>query len=147
MGQNIPGMLRPASITVNQEPVILVVSRNSHLSEAVTEYSLAIAGRLNHRLLVAYVNTMPFFGDGGFRSQRFTQAAHDNGLILKKHCQARGIIASHVKESGKVSRVISRLCRIVKKIEFIVIDDDIDVKEVVMQAPVPVFTVDKFLSR
>lgn len=146
MGQIVMDLPRPVSMEVSQEPVILVVTRNSHLTEALTEYSLRLAGRLNHRLLVAYVNTMPFLGDGGFRSRRFTQAVNDDGRILKKRSIEKGVIASHVKESGKVSRVVSRLCRIVKKIEFIVIDDDIAVEEIVMRAPVPVFTVDKLIN-
>jgi hypothetical protein len=56
---------KPLATTPYQEqPVILVVTRNGHLTEAVMEYSLNVAGRLNHRLLVAYVNTMPFLWDG-----------------------------------------------------------------------------------
>lgn len=146
MGQTVQDLRKPASTKVSQEPVILVVTRNSYLTEALTEYSLGLAGRLNHRLLVAYVNTMPFLGDGGYRSRRFTLAVNDNGRTLKKLSEDKGVILSHVKESGKVSRVISRLCRIVKKIELIVIDDDIPLEEIVMRAPVPVFTVDKLIT-
>lgn len=146
MGQIVLDLPKPVSTKVSQESVILVVTRNSHLTEALTEYSLRLAGRLNHRLLVAYVNTMPFFEDGGVRSRRFTLAVNDSGRTLTKRSKEKGVIASHVKESGKVSRVISRLCRIVKKIEFIVIDDGIAMEEIVTRAPVPVFTVDKLIN-
>lgn len=122
-------------------PVILVVTRSGHLTDKVMQYSLNVADRLNHRLLVAYVNTMPFLKDGGFRNRRFALAVEDNVFTLKGRSQERGVAVTHIKESGKVSRVVSRLCRIVKKIKFIIVDDGVSVEEVVSRAPVPVFNV------
>jgi len=125
------------------QPVILVVTRNGHLTEAAKEYSFNVAARLNHRLLVAYVNTMPFFRDGGSRSKRFAIAVKNDVNTLEEQSQKRGVTVSHVKESGKISKVVSRLCRIVKKIEFIIVDDGVSVEKVVSRSPVPVFNVDK----
>lgn len=138
---------KPLATTPYQEaPVILVVTRNGHLTESVMEYSLNVAGRLNHRLLVAYVNTMPFLCEGGSRSRRFALAVNDNVNTLKERCQKRGITVSHIRESGKISKVVSRLCRIVKKIEFIIVDDGVSVEKVVSRSPVPVFNVDKLVK-
>jgi hypothetical protein len=129
-----------------KQPVILVVSRNSRLTEAVMDYSVNVAGRLNHRLLVAYVNTMPFLWNDGSRSRRFALAVQDNACALKERSQKKGVTVNHIKESGKIGRVVSRLCRIVQKIEFIIVDDGVSVDEVVSRAPVPVFSVDKFVK-
>ncbi|WP_136806518.1 hypothetical protein [Desulfosediminicola flagellatus] len=128
------------------QPVILVVTCNGHLTESVMGYSLNVAGRLNHRLLVAYVNTMPFLWEGGFRSRRFALAVKDNFSIMQERSQKRGIIVNHIKESGNIGRVVSRLCRIVKKIEFIIVDDGVSVEKVVSRACVPVFNVDKLVK-
>jgi hypothetical protein len=95
---------------------------------------------------VAYVNTMPFFRDGGSRSKRFAIAVKNDVNILEEHSQKRGVTVSHVKESGKISKVVSRLCRIVKKIEFIIVDDGVSVEKVVSRSPVPVFNVDKLVK-
>lgn len=125
----------------HEKPVILVVTRSGHLTEKVMQYSLNVAERLNHRLLVAYVDTMPFFRDGGFRNRRFALAVENNASRLKGQSEERGITVAHIKESGKITKVVSRLCRIVKKIEFIIVDDGVNVEDVVSRAPVPVFNV------
>lgn len=138
---------KPLATTPYQEqPVILVVTRNGHLTESVMEYSLNVAGRLNHRLLVAYVNTMPFLCKSGLRSRRFALAVNDNVSTLRERCQERGITVSHIRESGKIGKVVSRLCRIVKKIEFIIVDDGVSVEKVISRALVPVFNVDKLVK-
>ncbi|MFT5698508.1 MAG: hypothetical protein ACI8ZB_001363 [Desulforhopalus sp.] len=123
------------------KPVILVVTRHGHLTETVMEYSLSVAGRLNHRLLVAYINTLPFLNDGGLRRKNFSIAVNESTLVLNNLSQKRGVIVSSIKEAGKVGKVVSRLCRIVKKIEFIIVDKGVKMEEVVLCAPVPVFNV------
>lgn len=135
-----------ATMLSQNQPVILVVTRSGHLTEAAMEYSLNVAERLNHRLLVAYVNTMPLLRDGGCRSKRFALAASDNISIIKDRSLQRGVSISHVKESGKIGKVVGRLCRIVKSIEFIIVDDGVSVEKVVSRAPVPVFSVDKLIK-
>ncbi|PHR26371.1 MAG: hypothetical protein COA36_12330 [Desulfotalea sp.] len=133
-----------AEIPSQNLPVILVVTRNSYLTEAAMTYSLNVAGRLNHRLLVAYINTMPFLWDAGSRSRRFALAVDDSVVLLRKCSQKKGVVVSHVKESGNPGRVVSRLCRIMKKIEFIIVDNGVRVEVVVSRSPVPVFNVDNF---
>lgn len=128
------------------QPVILVVTCNGHLTEAVMGYSLNVAGRLKHRLLVAYVNTMPFLWESGFRNRRFALVVKENFGTFQERSKKRGITVSHIRESGNISRVVSRLCRIVKKIEFIIVDDSVSVEKVVSRACVPVFSVDKLVK-
>jgi hypothetical protein len=129
-------------LSLEDKPVILVVTRNGHLTETVMEYSLSVARRLNHRILVAYVNTWPFLSDGGLRSRNFALAVRDNAQILETLSRQKGIIVSYIKESGKVGKVVRRLCMIVRKIEFIIVDRGVKIEEVVARAPVPVFNVD-----
>jgi len=128
------------------QPVILVMTRRGHLTEATITYSLNVAERLNHQLLVAYVNTLPLLWDGGCRSRRFAFNVNANVAIFKDRGLKKGVPISHVKESGKIGKVVSRLCRIIKSIEFIIIDDGVSIEKVVSRAPVPVFSVDKSVT-
>lgn len=133
---------KPLSLKAFQnQSVILVVTRRGHLSEAAMGYSLNVAERLNRRLLVAYVDTMPLLWDSGCRSRRFSFAVNNNFSILNDRSLKRGVTINHVKESGKIGTVVSRLCRIVKNIEFIIVDDGVSVEKVVSRSPVPVFNV------
>jgi hypothetical protein len=127
--------------SLENKPVILVMTRSAHLSETVMEYSIGVAERLNHRLLVAYINTLPFLCDGGFRNRKFAAGVQENKNILSQLGEKRGVVVSSVKENGKVSKVASRLCRTLKTIEFIIVDRGIKMDEVVAHAPVPVFNV------
>lgn len=109
-------------------------------------YSLNVAGRLCHRLLVAYVNTMPFLRGGIGRQERFVCRVAENVAKFKRKGGAKPVPISHVKESGKIGRVVSRLCRIVQKIDFIIVDEGVRIDDVVARSPVPVFNVDRPLQ-
>jgi hypothetical protein len=135
-----------ATKPLQKKPVILVMTRRGHLTEVAITYSLSVAERLNHQLLVAYVNTMPLLWDGGCRSKRFAFNVEDNVAILKDRGLKKGVPISHVKESGNIGKVVSRLCRIVKSIEFIIVDDGVSIEKVVSRAPVPVFSIDKTVT-
>lgn len=123
------------------KPVILLVTRNGHLTEVVMDYGLKVTERLDHRLMVAYVNTMPLLWDGGQRNHHFALAVNESITYLKEKAQRRGVIVHCIKETGNIGKVISRLCRIVKKIEFIIIDRGIKMEGAISRAPVPVFNV------
>lgn len=129
-----------------EQPVILVVTRNSNLTEATMNYSLNVAGRLHRRILVAYVNTMPFLRGGIGRRERFAQSVSVNIAKFKAKGEGKPVSIAHVKESGKIGKVVSRLCRIVKRIDFIIVDEGVRIEEVVARSPVPVFNVDRPLQ-
>ncbi len=130
-----------ASQNFLKKHVILIVTRNGHLTESVMAYGLNVAERLNLRLLVAYVNTMPLLWDGGVRNNRFAEAVQESIADLKARAHARGVLVDYVKEAGRVAKVVSRLCRTLKCIEFIIVDKDIKIEEVIIKASVPVFNV------
>lgn len=120
--------------------VILVVTRQGHLSEKMMDYALKVASRVESSILVAYVNTMPRFLDGGRRARLFDSAVDKNIVDFKLRALSRNICISHVKESGKISRVIHRLCLIVRKVSFVIIDEGVKLEEAASRAPVPVFS-------
>lgn len=122
-----------------KKPVILIVTRRGHVSERVMDHGLNVAERLGLGLLIVYVNTMPLLYDGGVRSRCFSEAVQENIASLKSKSEKRGITVYSVLESGKVSKVISRLCRILKNIEFIITDSGIKPDKVVSKTSVPVF--------
>lgn len=124
-----------------KKPVILIVTRRGHVSECVMDHGLNIAERLRLGVLVVYVNTMPLLYDGGIRNRCFGEAVHKNVSDLNRRAESRGIAVYSVQESGKVSKVISRLCRILRNIEFIIADSGIKTDKVAAKASVPVFYV------
>ena len=121
--------------------IILVVTRNAHLAEPVMEYTLNLADRLHCRILAAYVDTLPLLVDGGQRSRQFISALLQSAAVYRSKAMTKGVSFDYVQESGRVSKVINRLCHIVKRIEFVVIDRGIKIEEAVARAPVPVFNI------
>jgi hypothetical protein len=121
--------------------IILVVTRNAHLAEAVMEYTLNLADRLHCRILAAYVDTLPLLVDGGQRNRQFISALLQSAQMYRSKAVAKGVSFNYVQESGRISKVINRLCHIVKRIEFVVIDRGIKIEEAVSRAPVPVFNI------
>jgi hypothetical protein len=105
------------------------------------DYAVNVADRLNCRLLAAYVNTLPHLWDGGRRGRLFDSAFLESAFVFKRKAAAKGVDFAYVQESGRISKVINRLCHIVKRIEFVVIDRGIRMEEAVSRTPVPVFKV------
>jgi hypothetical protein len=127
--------------SLKKTSIILVVTRNAHLAEPVMEYTLNLAGRLNCRLLAAYVDTLPFLVEDGKRNKKFISALLQSAAVYKNKAMAKGVSFNYVQESGKIGKVINRLCHIAKRIEFVVIDRGIKIEEAVSRAPVPVFNI------
>jgi hypothetical protein len=125
----------------HKDPFILVVTRNGHMAEPVMEYAVNLADRLKYSLLVVHINTLPFFRDGGERSRLFSMALEESSLLFEKKAGVRGVQVEHLGETGKVGKVVKRLCYTEKRIEFVIIDQGIRMEEVASQAPVPVFSV------
>ena len=131
----------PSVLGLNKAPFILVVTRNGHMAEPVMDYAVNLADRLKYSLLAVHINTLPFFRDGGERSRLFSMALEESSLLFEKKAGARGVEVQHLGETGKVGKVVKRLCYTEKRIEFVIIDQGIRMEEVATQAPVPVFSV------
>jgi hypothetical protein len=122
-------------------PFILVVTRNGHMAESVMDYAVNVADRLKYAILVVHANTLPFFRDGGERSRLFAAAMQESSLLFRQKAGARAVHVEHLGETGKIGKVVKRLCHTNKRIEFVIIDQGIRMEEVRSQAPVPVFSV------
>lgn len=120
---------------------ILVVTRNGHIHEAVMDYAVNVADRMKYKLLVTYINTLPLLWDGGQHRRLFAAATQESAVQFKMKAAARGVELEYVRESGRVGQVIKRVCQIVKRVEFVVIDQGIKMEEASSGAPVPVFNV------
>ncbi len=123
-------------------PVILIVTRNCRLSHSAIRFSLDTAERLGFRVLVVFVNTWPFFWDGGRRERMFCDVANHRIHRFKQIAAEKNVAIDYVLESGKISKVIHRLCRLVRKLEFIVLDQGIQ-EYSAATATVPVFSLRK----
>ncbi len=122
-------------------PFILVVTRNGHMAEPVMEYAINVADRLKYAILAVHANTLPFFRDGGERSRLFAAAMQESSLLFRDKAGARNVPVEHLGETGKIGKVVKRLCHTEKRIEFVIIDQGIRMEEVTNQSPVPVFSV------
>jgi hypothetical protein len=128
-------------IPANQS-CILLVSRNGQLAEeAVMDYTVNVADRMKCKVLATYVNTAPLFWDGGKHQRLVASTIEKNAAEFKEKAAARGVEFEFVQESGKISQIISRLCRIVKRVEFVLIDQGIKIEEAASGSPVPVFNI------
>jgi nucleotide-binding universal stress UspA family protein len=124
-----------------KQSCILLVTRGSRLAEPVMDYAVNVADRMKCKILVTYVNTLPLFGNGDASHKQFAAAIEQNAAELKEKAVARGVDFEYVQESGKISKIISRLCRIIKRIEFVLIDQGIKIEEAAFGSPVPVFNI------
>jgi len=120
---------------------ILLVTRSSRLAEPVMDYAVNVADRMNCKILATYVNTLPLFGSGDVSHKQFASAIEQNAIEFKEKAVTRGVDFEYVQESGKISKIISRLCRIMKRIEFVLIDQGIKIEEAAFASPVPVFNI------
>ena len=117
------------------------MTRNNRLTEPTMDYAVNVADRMKCKVLASYVNTLPLIGDGGTRSRLFASAIEQNAAEFREKAAARGVEFEFVQESGKISKVISRLCHIVKRVEFVLIDQGIKIEEAAFGSPVPVFNI------
>lgn len=124
-----------------KQSCILLVTRGSRLAEPVMDYAVNVADRMKCKILASYVNTLPLFGNGDVSHRQFASAIEQNAIEFREKAIARGVDFEYVQESGKISKIISRLCRIVKRIEFVLIDQGIKIEEAAFGSPVPVFNI------
>jgi hypothetical protein len=120
---------------------ILLVSRNKPLAEPVMDYVVNVADRMKCRVLAIYVNTQPFLADGGKGGNLHNPSIEQNAAMFGEKAAARGVDFDYIQESGKIRKVISRLCHIVKRVEFVFIDQEINIEEAAFGSPVPVFNI------
>jgi len=130
-----------SALIKEQAPFILVVTRNGHMAEVVMNYAINVADRLKYKILAVHINTLPFFHDGGRRSDLFAAAMRESAQLFREKAGARGVLVECMAESGKIGKVVQRWCHSEKRIEFVVIDKGIRMEEVAAKAPVPVFSV------
>ena len=130
---------QPCSLA--KQSCILLVTRGSRLAEPVMDYAVNVADRMKCKILACYVNTLPLFGNGDVSHKQFASAIEQNAAEFREKANARGVDFECVQESGKISKIISRLCRIVKRIEFVLIDQGIKIEEAAFGSPVPVFNI------
>lgn len=119
--------------------LILVVTRNGHVSENVKKYAIEVAERTEHDLLFAYVNTLPQLFTRSAREEQMMQIARKDFDDISETAADSNIKTAFVFESGRIGKAVARLCHLRKKINFVVIDENIRMIDVVNHSPVPVF--------
>lgn len=124
-----------------KRPCILLVTRSRRMDEPVMDYAVNVADRMDCKILAAYVNTLPLFGNGDVYHKQFAAAIEQNAAEFKAKAVGRDVDFEYVQESGKISKIISRLCRLIKRIEFVLIDQGIKIEEAAFGSPVPVFNI------
>lgn len=120
---------------------ILVVTSHTQPAESVIEYVINVADRLGSKILVACVNIHPHLQAPLRLSPSIASAPHQPVERFRQKAESRGVEFECVAETGKISKVIRRLCHIVKRVEFVIVDQGIKVEEAAAGSPVPVFSV------
>jgi len=120
---------------------ILVVTNQSHPTLSVMEYVISLADRLGSKIIMVSVNTRPLLASDVFSAAKRRKTSAPETDIFRNQAQERGIEFECIREEGKISKVVKRLCHIVKRVEFVVIDQGIEMEEVAAGSPVPVFSV------
>ncbi len=121
---------------------ILVVTNHSHPANSVMEYVISVAGRLNSKIILACVNTRPLLQEYSSLSKQPISAIKSSAADhFRVKAESKGIAFKCIGESGKIGKVVNRLCHIIKRVEFVVIDQGIKMEEVTSGSPVPVFSV------
>jgi hypothetical protein len=120
---------------------ILVVTSQANPAQHVMDYVISVADRLGSKIIMASVNPRPLLRENSFLSRTPRVAVSPEADVFRAKAQSRGIAYQCIADSGKIDKVISRLCHIVKRVEFVVIDQGIRLEEVAAGSPVPVFSV------
>lgn len=120
---------------------ILVVTCQTRPAESMIEYVINVADRLGSKILVACVNTRPHLQATLDLSRSLVTSPQHITENFRKKAESKGIEFECIGETGKISKVISRLCHIVKRVEFVIVDKGIRMEEAATGSPVPVFSV------
>lgn len=122
---------------------ILVVTSHAQPTVPVIEYVISVADRLGSKIIMASVNRHPLLSEYSPFAKLSHSGAEPQADIFRAMAESRGVKFECIAESGRIEKVINRLCHIVKRVEFVVIDQGIKMEEVAAGSPVPVFTVAK----
>ena len=134
-------MEKTAPVTGLNKSCILVVTKRTKPEVSVMESAINVADRLGSKILVACVNTRPLLQAEHQLSRLRAPLSDQNLEHFRLQAQRRGVDFECIREDGKISRVIKRLCHIVKRVEFVIIDREIEMEEAASGSTVPIFRV------
>ena len=130
-----------SQVEVRNKSCILVVTSQTRPAESMIEYVINVADRLGSKILVACVNTRPHLQATLSLSRSLETSPQKITENFRIKAENKGVEFECIGETGKISKVISRLCHIVKRIEFVIVDQGIKMEEAATGSPVPVFSV------
>ncbi|MFV0436318.1 MAG: hypothetical protein ACK5PS_02845 [Desulfopila sp.] len=120
--------------------ILLVTTRHSPTPTGMG-YVVNLADRLGSKIIMVSVNPRPFSVSAATAARRQSQDTATEIDTFRHRAQARGIDFEYIEEEGKISKIVNRLCHIVRRVEFVVIDQGIEMEEVAAGSSVPVFGV------
>jgi len=125
----------------NPRGCILVVTNHSRPTVQVMDYVLSVADRLGSKVILVRVDPHPFLRENSLLARPARAEVYPDADEFRNKAQSRGVEFEHIRESGKIGKIVGRLCHIVKRVEFVIIDQGIKMEEVAAESPVPVFSV------
>lgn len=124
---------------------ILVVGKEDAFSEAMMDYAINLAQRLDYDLLAMSVDTTcreePAFTQHAYLREDFRMRALEAGAVLKQRAVQSGIRCEHVVRFGELGGAVEKLNHEMKRIEFVVTESEDNKKEVIKEVTIPVFSV------
>jgi hypothetical protein len=145
---NMPEEAVAVLADMKKEPsMILVLGRGYDFSESLKDYSIGLAKRLGYEILAVSTKYIPedFLPlVSGYREtlrKDFTSKAKDAAEEFRKECEAASIPFFHSIEFDDSMKVVKKLHRIFKQLEYVVTepDDEVEISAGVSRA-IPVFS-------
>jgi nucleotide-binding universal stress UspA family protein len=126
---------------------ILLVGKGETLDPEAIDYAVNLAERLGYDLVALNVN--PTLGQKGRvfspykhrLREKFTQTAKSVGEALQRKVALKGINFEQVVKFGDLGQAVAEVNRQMKRIEFVITQDDIKETEVKGEINLPVFSI------
>lgn len=131
----------PAAARQGNAPCIVVVTDSTRPTLPLMEYVVRVAGRLHAKILLVSINPRSSLLATSPLSVAASTPAGSEADPFRALAGTRGLAYERIAESGNPGKVVSRLCHIVKRVEFVVVDQGVKMEEVAAGSSVPVFSV------
>jgi K+-sensing histidine kinase KdpD len=114
---------------------ILVVGKGSVFTTQMMEYAIQLAERLGCGIMALNVNP----DDSIRKKDLFEKQANSKASVFKAQAADRGVHCEHIVYRGETEKAISEITRTVKRIEFALIETDLDSKNAEPGLAIPVY--------
>jgi len=114
---------------------ILVVGKGAIFTAQMMEYAIQLSERLGCSILALNVNPADSIG----KKDLFEKQANSTAAVFNAKAAVRGVHCKHILCRGETEKAINEITRTVKRIEFALIETDLDNKNAEPALAIPVY--------